>query len=122
MVNKVYALANQKGGVGKTTSCINLAAALAANRQRVLLMDMDPQGNATMGSGIDKHTLTRSMVDLLLAEVSAQEVILPVLCVVVSTQSTGRITSWALTSASNRSTILRVSVCLSIPDPMVALP
>lgn len=62
---KVFCVANQKGGVGKTTTCVNLAAALHAAGQRVLLVDLDPQGNATMGSGIDKRTLDRSVYHLL---------------------------------------------------------
>ncbi len=62
---KRMAFANQKGGVGKTTSCVNLAASLAASQRRVLLVDMDPQGNATMGSGIDKYGLTYSINDVL---------------------------------------------------------
>ncbi len=63
---RVFCVANQKGGVGKTTTAVNLAAGLAQAGQRVLLVDLDPQGNATMGSGIDKRALTASVYDVLL--------------------------------------------------------
>jgi len=63
---KILAITNQKGGVGKTTTGVNLAASLAATRQRVLLVDLDPQGNATMGSGIDKRTLAQTIYQVLL--------------------------------------------------------
>jgi chromosome partitioning protein len=70
---KIFAVANQKGGVGKTTTAVNLAAALGAAQQRVLLVDLDPQGNATMGSGIDKRTLQRSVYHVLLGLASLEE-------------------------------------------------
>lgn len=69
------AVANQKGGVGKTTTSVNLAASLAAANRRVLLVDMDPQGNATMGSGINKSELQRSAYDVLMAEADAVDTI-----------------------------------------------
>src|SRR5690348_14580745 len=67
-MKRVIAVANQKGGVGKTTTAVNLAASLAATRRRVLLMDLDPQGNATMGSGVDKSQLARGTLEVLLGE------------------------------------------------------
>ncbi len=70
----IFAIANQKGGVGKTTTTVNLAAALAASGQRTLLVDLDPQGNATMGSGVDKRTLERTVYQVLLGLASLAEV------------------------------------------------
>ncbi len=70
---KVFAVTNQKGGVGKTTSSVNLAASLAATKRRVLMIDIDPQGNATMGSGIDKHVQPYTVYDVLMGDVSMAE-------------------------------------------------
>ena len=73
-MTKILAITNQKGGVGKTTTTINLAASLAAVKQRVLLVDLDPQGNATMGSGIDKRDLPATVYHVLLGSHSVKEV------------------------------------------------
>lgn len=72
---KTFCIANQKGGVGKTTTAVNLAAGLVAQQQRVLLIDLDPQGNATMGSGIDKSTIKHGVYHVLVGIASASEAI-----------------------------------------------
>ena len=72
---RIIAVANQKGGVGKTTTSVNLAAGLALSGSRVLLVDLDPQGNATMGSGIDKAELEASSYDWLIEQVPAERIV-----------------------------------------------
>ena len=72
---RVWAIANQKGGVGKTTTCINLAASLVATKRRVLLIDLDPQANATMGSGVDKGHLKHSVYSLLIGKSTVRDVL-----------------------------------------------
>ena len=72
-MTRIFCIANQKGGVGKTTTTVNLAAGLAQVGQRVLVVDLDPQGNATMGSGIDKRKLELSIYDVLLESASIAE-------------------------------------------------
>ena len=75
-MSRVLAIANQKGGVGKTTTSVNLTASLAATKRRLLLIDLDPQGNATMGSGIDKRALTTSSFEVLMGETTIEQSLL----------------------------------------------
>ncbi|EHR7290614.1 ParA family protein [Vibrio parahaemolyticus] len=81
-MGKIVAIANQKGGVGKTTTCINLAASMAATKRKVLVIDLDPQGNATMASGVDKYMVDATAYDLLVEETPFDQV--------VCTQTTGK--------------------------------
>ncbi len=77
-MKRVIAIANQKGGVGKTTTAVNLAASLAATQRRVLLIDLDPQGNATMGCGVEKASVEQGSCEVLLGECTAEQAIVPV--------------------------------------------
>ncbi|HAS6176636.1 ParA family protein [Vibrio sp. IRLE0018] len=74
-MGRIVAIANQKGGVGKTTTCVNLAASMAATKRKVLVVDLDPQGNATMASGVDKYMVDATAYDLLVEETPFDQVV-----------------------------------------------
>jgi chromosome partitioning protein len=76
-VAQIFAITNQKGGVGKTTTSVNLAASLAATKRRILMIDLDPQGNATMGCGVQKNALERTAYDLLTKKASFDDIVVP---------------------------------------------
>ncbi|SON51233.1 ParA family protein [Vibrio tapetis] len=74
-MGRIISIANQKGGVGKTTTCVNLAASMAATKRKVLVIDLDPQGNATMASGVDKYQVDATAYDLLVEDTPFSEVV-----------------------------------------------
>lgn len=74
-MGKIISIANQKGGVGKTTTCVNLAASMAATKRKVLVIDLDPQGNATMASGVDKYQVDYTAYDLLVENTAFEQVV-----------------------------------------------
>jgi chromosome partitioning protein len=113
-MSRVIAIANQKGGVGKTTTAINLGAGLAVAEKRTLIIDMDPQGNATSGLGIDRSSVEHSIYDVVVGDASIQDVIrnkvhFPYLDVIPSSQDLVG-AEVELVERANRETVLRTAV------------
>lgn len=100
---RIIAIANQKGGVGKTTTCVNLAASLASLQKQVLLIDMDPQGNATMGCGVDKFSVEQTVTDVLLGDCKAADAIIRV-------EANGSHGGWAVLPSNSELTAAEVEL------------
>ena len=84
-MGKVISISNQKGGVGKTTTAVNLSASMGINNKKTLIIDIDPQGNTTSGLGIDRRSVFESTYDLFVKPTPAKDVILPITMIVLKT-------------------------------------
>lgn len=100
---KIIAITNQKGGVGKTTTCVNLAASIAVTKRKVLVIDMDPQGNATTGSGVEKYSIKKTLADVVLEDCPIDEAVV-----------TAKAAGYDLLPANDNLTTLEVNI-LDLP-------